>query len=281
MARSTPKYTPIRNYAFGFFLSALLLFSDISYETFAPLRGIINASTLYTQIISRGISENINEIFSSFQRNKHLLQENKELKEKILQMRTKDFINRKDSKEKVQIINFHKDLINLLKVDDVDIYKIASIDLRNYLCCSTHRVFLQNSGNVSVDKNIPVFAGESFVGQIKDTYLNFIEVILFSDTSHLLPIKSNFFYCDARGKGKPMLISCKLNKKIEDFKNQIGDTIYTSGLGGIFLKDIEIGFISAINTYSINEIEVLITLKTNPLEETFFGIMSEEADEIY
>ena len=77
-----------------------------------------------------------------------------------------------------------------------------------------------------------------------------------------------------------MLISCKLNKNIEDFKNQIGDTIYTSGLGGIFLKDIEIGFISAINTYSINEIEVLITLKTNPLEETFYGIMSEEADEI-
>ena len=77
-----------------------------------------------------------------------------------------------------------------------------------------------------------------------------------------------------------MLISCKLNQNIEDFKNQIGDTIYTSGLGGIFLKDIEIGFISAINTYSINEIEVLITLKTNPLEETFFGIMSEEADEI-
>ena len=69
-------------------------------------------------------------------------------------------------------------------------------------------------------------------------------------------------------------------EKIEDFKNQIGDTIYTSGLGGIFLKDIEIGFISAINTYSINEIEVLITLKTNPLEETFYGIMSEEADEI-
>ena len=280
MARSTPTYTPVRNYAIGIFLSAFLLFNDISYGTFSPLRGLMHASSLYAQMISNDIFENIGETFSSFQRNKNILQENKELKEKILQIRTKGFIHKKDNEEKIQIINFHKYLINSLKNEDVAIYKIASIDLRNYLCCSTHRVFLQNSGNVSVDKNIPVFAGESFVGQIKDTYLNFIEVILFSDTSHLLPIKSNFFYCDARGKGKPMLISCKLNKKIEDFKNQIGDTIYTSGLGGIFLKDIEIGFISAINTYSINEIEVLITLKTNPLEETFYGIMSEEADEI-
>jgi cell shape-determining protein MreC len=77
-----------------------------------------------------------------------------------------------------------------------------------------------------------------------------------------------------------MLISCKLNQNSENFKNEIGDIIYTSGLGGIFLKDIEIGFISSINAFSINEVEVLITLKANPLEETLYGIMSKEADEI-
>jgi cell shape-determining protein MreC len=77
-----------------------------------------------------------------------------------------------------------------------------------------------------------------------------------------------------------MLISCKLNQNSENFKNEIGDIIYTSGLGGIFLKDIEIGFISSINAFSLNEVEVLITLKANPLEENFYGIMSKEADEI-
>ena len=280
MARSTPTYTPVRNYAIGFFLSAFLLFSDISYGTFVPLRGYINAFTLYAQMISSGVFENISNTFLSFQGNKSLLENNKELREQILQMRTKDFISRKDNEENIQIINFHKDLISSFKNVDVDIYKIASIDLRNYLCCSTHRIFLQNTYNVSVGKNAPVFAGTSFIGQTKDTYLHFIEVILFSDTSHVLPVKSNFFYCDARGKGKPMLISCKLNEKNEDFKNQIGDTVYTSGLGGIFMKDIEIGFISAINLVSINEIEVLITLKTNPLEETFYGMVRKETDEV-
>ena len=280
MARSTPTYTPVRNYAIGIFLSVALLLSDIRYEAFAPLRGFINASTLYAQMIFKGILENTSSTFSSFQINRNFLQENKALKDKILEINIKDFIDRKDNEEKLKIINFYKDSIDLLRNNNVNIYKIASIDLRNYLCCSTHRIFLKNANNVSVDSNLPVFASGSFIGQTKDTYLNIIEVILFSDTSHVLPVKSNFFYCDARGKGKPMLISCKLNQNNENFKNQIGDIIYTSGLGGMFLKDVEIGFISSINSFSINEVEVLITLKSNPLEETVYGIMSKEADEI-
>ena len=279
MARTTPKYTPIRNYAIGFFLSALLLFTDISYGTFNPVRGFVNASTLYAQTISKGIFENIISTFSSFQKNRNLLQENKELKKKILQIRTKDFVNGKNNEEKLQIINFYMNSISFLKSNDIEIFKIASIDLRNYLCCSKHRIFLQNN-NVPVGKNVPVFAGESFVGQTKGTYINFIEVILFSDTNHVLPIKSNFLYCDARGKGKPMLISCKLNKNNNDSKNHIGDPVYTSGLGGVFLKDVEIGTISSITPFSPNEVEILITLKANPLEETFYGIISKAADEI-
>jgi len=280
MARPTPSYTPVRNYAIGFSISLLLLFSDINYGTFAPLRGFLHASTLYAQMISKGVFENISITLTSIQKNKSLLEENKELRDQILQIRTKDFISRKNNENNIQIINFHKDLIRSLENDDLDIYKIASIDLRNYLCCSTHRIYLKNTNDIPLDSNLPVFAGGSFIGQTKGTYLNIIEVILFSDTSHVLPIKSNFFYCDAKGKGKPMLISCKLNQNSENFKNEIGDIIYTSGLGGIFLKDIEIGFISSINAFSLNEVEVLITLKANPLEETFYGIMSKEADEI-
>jgi len=280
MARSTPTYTPVRNYAIGFFLSAFLLFSDISYGSFAPLRGFFQGTALYAQMISNSMLENLSNTLFSFQKNRNLLKENKELREEILKIRTLDFVKRKDNKEKVQIINFQKTLTGTFKTGGIDIYKIASIDLRNYLCCSTHKIFLHNPDRVETGKNAPVFAGNSFIGQIKNTYLGFIEVILFSDTEHILPIKSNFFYCDARGKGKPMLISCKLNKKNDDFESQIGDLVYTSGLGGIFLRDIEIGFISSISSVSKNEIEVIVTLKTNPLEETFYGIVVKEANEV-
>jgi len=280
MARSTPSYTPVRNYALGFFLSAFLLFSDISYGTFAPLRGFVHASNLYAQLVASSMFENISNSLSSFQQNKNLAQENKELREQIRKIRTKDFIQRKDAEESLQIIDLQETLIDSLKTTNINIFKIASIDLKNYFCCSTHRIFLHNSNQAQVAENTPVFAGGSFIGQTKNTYLNFTEVILFSDIKHLLPIKSNYFYCNARGKGKPMLISCKLNKNIDDFQNKIGDSIFTSGLGGIFLKDIEIGMISAINSISINEIEVVITLKTDPLEENFFGMIGREADEI-
>ena len=280
MARSTPSYTPVRNYALGFFLSAFLLFSDISYGTFAPLRGFVHASNLYAQLVASSMFENISNSLSSFQQNKNLAQENKELREQIRKIRTQDFIQRKDAEESLKIIDLQETLIDSLKTKNINIFKIASIDLKNYFCCSTHRIFLHNTNQAQVAENTPVFAGGSFIGQTKNTYLNFTEVILFSDIKHLLPIKSNYFYCNARGKGKPMLISCKLNKNIDDFQNKIGDSIFTSGLGGIFLKDIEIGMISAINSISINEIEVVITLKTDPLEENFFGMIGREADEI-
>ena len=280
MARYTPTNTPIRNYAAALILSVIFLYADISNQTFAPLRGIVSASTLYVEIIARSINENIRFTFASFKQNKYLLQENKKLRDQILQIGTKDFIEKKRNEDKVRIINFQETLSNIFKLSDINLYKIASIDLRNYYCCSSHKIFLHNPNKINIEGNFSVFAGTSFVGQTKKTYMNFIEVILLSDREHVLPIKSDFFYCDARGKGKPMLISCKLNYQNDDLKNRIGDIVFTSGLGGIFLKDIEIGTISEIVSITSNEIEVVITLKTNPLEENFYGIISKDINEI-
>ena len=280
MARYTPTYTPIRNYAIAFFLSLFILYSDISHQTFAPFRGIVNASSLYVQVISKSIVENISFTFSSLKQNKYLLQENKQLRDQILQIGTKDFIAKKDIEEKIQIIGFRDALSNTFKSNGINIYKIASINLTNYFCCSSHRVFLHNPNKINVEANFSVFAGNSFVGQTKKTYMNFIEVILLSDREHVLPIKSDFFYCDARGKGEPMLISCKLNYQNDDFENRIGDNVFTSGLGGIFLKDVKIGFISKIIPITSNEIEVVITLEANPLEENFYGIINKDMNEI-
>tara|TARA_B100001287_G_scaffold275987_1_gene285300 strand:+ start:1164 stop:1997 length:834 start_codon:yes stop_codon:yes gene_type:complete len=276
MARYTPTATPIRNYAISFFLSLLIFYSDFRHQTFAPIRGIVQASSLNVQIISRSIVENISLTFSSFKQNKYLLQENKKLKDQILQIDTKNLIEKKNNEETIQVINFHRTLSSTFKTNDIQVFKIASIDLRNYFCCSSHRVFLHNPKKIKIEKNSSVFAGTSFVGQTKKTYMNFIEVILLSDTEHVLPVKSNFFYCDARGKGKPMLISCKLNNKDNNFQNRVGDIILTSGLGGIFLKDIQVGSISEIVPIAANEIEVVITLTTNPLQENFYGTITKK-----
>ena len=280
MAISTPKYTPVKNYAAGFLLSIFLLFIDLNYGTFSQLRGFFQASTLYVQLISSSLIENIDDSFSYIKESNTVLSERRDLKEQILQIKTKDFLEKNIIAEQIKIINLNKELVSTFKSNDINLYKIASIDLRNYLCCSTHKLFLHNNKRIQIKKNLPVLAGQSFVGQTLKTNLSFIEVILFSDVNHVLPIKSDFFYCDARGKGRPLLIGCILNNNNDISDDQVGDTVYTSGLGGIFMKDIAIGTISSIKLISSEETEVTITLKTNPLEENFYGIMRKHDNEV-
>ena len=105
-------------------------------------------------------------------------------------------------------------------------------------------------------------------------FINKLETLLSKNN-----IKSDIFYCNARGKGKPLLISCSPKENIKDLGSKIGDSVYTSGLGGIFIKDTKIGFISDISVDSAGELEVIITLLGNPLEENFYGIIGNLEDE--
>ena len=278
MARTTPTYTPVRNYAVGFFLSAFLLFSDINYESFSELRGTVNAAALYVKLSSNKFLHNIGDTFASFQESNNLIQENLNLKEEINRIKTQNSLENIETLQRKRMLDSFKDLFNKFD-NNIDIHKIASIDLKNYLCCSSHKIFLQNPQKIKIKENLPVLAGGSFIGQTSKQYLNLIEVILFSDSSHVLPVKSEIFYCNARGKGKPLLISCSPKKNIKDLGSKIGDSIYTSGLGGIFIKDTEIGFISDISLDSAGELEVVITLLGNPLEENFYGIIGNLEDE--
>tara|TARA_B110000003_G_C16518225_1_gene483916 strand:- start:70 stop:909 length:840 start_codon:yes stop_codon:yes gene_type:complete len=278
MARTTPTYTPIRNYAIGFFLSAFLLFSDINYESFSELRGTVKAATLYVKLYSNRFLHNIGDIFSSFQESNNLIQENTNLREEINRIKTQNSSKNIETLQRSKMLDSFKDLVEKFD-NNIDIHKIASIDLKNYLCCSSHKIFLQNPQKIQIKENLPVLAGGSFIGQTSKQYLNLIEVILFSDSNHVLPVKSDVFYCNARGMGKPLLISCSPKINIKDLGSKIGDSIYTSGLGGIFIKDTKIGFISDISLDSAGEIEVVITLLGNPLEENFYGIIGNLEDE--
>ena len=278
MARTTPTYTPIRNYAIGFFLSAFLLFSDINYESFSELRGTVKAATLYVKLYSNRFLHNIGDIFSSFQESNDLIQENTNLKEEINRIKTQNSFKNIETLQRSKMLDSFKDLVDKFD-NNIDIHKIASIDLKNYLCCSSHKIFLQNPQKIQIKENLPVLAGGSFIGQTSKQYLNLIEVILFSDSNHVLPVKSDVFYCNARGMGKPLLISCSPKINIKDLGSKIGDSIYTSGLGGIFIKDTKIGFISDISMDSAGELEVIITLLGNPLKENFYGIIGNLVDE--
>ena len=273
MARTTPTYTPIRNYAIGFFLSVFLLFCDVNYGSFSQIRGSVNAVSAHFQIITHSIFLTFDNLISSFNQNKDLLKENKILINQISEMRIISQVEKIHAFEKLEELNLYKDTsIRFSKKHSI--HKIAYIDLRNYLCCSSHNIFLQNPKKIKIQENFPVIAGGTYIGQTTKSYLDLIEVILFSDTSHTLPIKSNSFFCNAKGRGKPITIFCKLDKNISNFNGNVGDKIFTSGLGGVFTKDIEIGLISDVNSMSPDEVEVIIKLKANPIEENFYAIIN-------
>ena len=88
---------------------------------------------------------------------------------------------------------------------------------------------------------------EGIVGQTIKVNRSLFEVILLSDKSHKIPIQNeNKFYCEASGLGIPKKIFCDVDLTLGDKDFELKQKIYSSGLGGIFPKGIEIGSIYEI-----------------------------------
>ena len=119
-----------------------------------------------------------------------------------------------------------------------------------------------------------VFNDQGIVGHIIDENI-FFEVLLLTDTSHSLPIKSepNSFFCNAKGSGNAEHIQCSYSPLIWTEEIKINQTFYTSGLGGVYPKDIKIGHVSKINKIDSNENVIEIKLVTNPLRSDLFGVL--------
>ena len=107
-----------------------------------------------------------------------------------------------------------------------------------------HIEILSNGEN-SYKDNV-VFNSSGILGLIVDQNKNkYHEVLLLTDVSHSLPIKSgsNQFFCNAKGSGRLDIIVCSYNPLLWEEEMSINKEFYTSGLGGIYPKNIKIGFL--------------------------------------
>ena len=68
MARSTPTYTPAGKYVLGGIISAVLLIADLNYQTFTSVRGLTQASGIYTQLILGNILEYTSNVTVAYKR---------------------------------------------------------------------------------------------------------------------------------------------------------------------------------------------------------------------
>ena len=106
--------------------------------------------------------------------------------------------------------------------------------------------------------------------------MDYKEVMLLTDISHSLPIKdvSENFFCNARGSGMADYVIYNFNPLVLSKEIKIGQNFLTSGLGGIYPKDIKIGVLEDIHIIDSNNTELNIKLFSNPLDSNLFGVIN-------
>ena len=157
-------------------------------------------------------------------------------------------------------------------------YKIAQLknfDPNIFNCCDRHRMFVEVISDKNEDFNeFMVFNASGIIGQIIHTN-KYSEVLLLTDISHYIPIKlsTNDFFCNAQGSGRSEIIICKYNPLVESQEIIAGHIFYTSGLGGIYPKDIEIGKVDKVIKIDSTTVELEIKLSADPIASDLFGVI--------
>ena len=276
MARAAP--TPGQKLSFIFFiiLGSLILYIDITSNNFQSIKNGFKSFKISSFYIAKEISiEPLKSIVNLSNSKSQLVEENKDLREALELSYLNNYLISKENiffKDKEIIKKAHNQ--NNYKFE-YDIAYLKSLDPNMYKCCDKHRMFIdikQNSDNLYVES--VVFNTEGLVGQIIGES-KFYEVLLLTDISHILPIKLNSseFFCNAKGSGRSEYIICTYNPLIWTKEIKENQTFYTSGLGGIYPKDIEVGYVSSIEVVDSTQTNIEIKLLANPLNGNMFGVL--------
>ena len=274
------RISPTRGQKLAFILYILIgigiLYLDITSNSFQSIKNgfksfKISSSYFLNQISIKQI-ESLNERSKS---KKLLVKENEMLKEALELSYLNNYLIAKEN-------NFYKDHeIIKYAAQDKDYessYKTAqlrSFNPNTFNCCDRHRMFVEIISNDDEDFNESmVFNASGIIGQIIHTK-KYSEVLLLTDISHYMPIKSstNDFFCNARGSGRSEIIICTYNPLVDTQKITAGHIFYSSGLGGIYPKDIEIGQVDRVIQIDSTTVELEIKLYANPIASDLFGVI--------
>ena len=276
MARAAP--TPGQKLSFIFFiiLSSLILYIDITSNNFQSIKNGFKSFKISSFYIAKEISiEPLKSIFNLSKSKSQLVEENKDLREALELSYLNNYLISKENiffKDKEIIKKAHNESNYKF---EYDIAYLKSIDPNMYKCCDKHRMFIeikQNSDNLYFESI--VFNTEGLLGQIIGES-KFYEVLLLTDISHSLPIKLNSseFFCNAKGSGRSGYIICTYNPLVWTKEIKENQIFYTSGLGGIYPKDIEVGYVSSIEIIDSTQTNIEIKLLANPLNGDMFGVL--------
>jgi rod shape-determining protein MreC len=256
-----------------FILCLSILFLDFRFGTFKPVQNIYNSSTIFIQTFSSEyITRPFLNLFTSIWDGKRAKEENLTLREELNKQLIINYII---SNTKILNRNIFFDVTNF---DSIDLKllpaKVAIFDVNQYRCCDKHRMFLVPEAPSQVDSFKVVINPEGIVGQTIKINKSLFEVILLSDKSHKIPIQNEKeFYCEASGLGVPKKIYCDVDLTLGERDFEVKQKIFSSGLGGVFPKGIEVGSIDEIQNLSSKEVRLIVELNADPLASNYFGVL--------
>ena len=276
MARISPTPGQKLTFVFFTFLSALILYIDISTSSFDSIKHGFKSFKISSFYIAKNISiEPIKALISLGQSKNELVIENKNLKKALNNSYLNNYIISRENifyKDKEIIQKAYEDGKYNFKYD---LAQLRSVDPNMFKCCDKHRMFIEVYGSSKHGyKESIVFNSSGIIGQVIEKN-KFSQVLLLTDTSHSLPIKSESdkFFCNAAGSGRPEIIICSYNPLVWDEDINIDQVFFTSGLGGIYPKDIEVGYLESIKLVNKTNTILEIKLFANPLDGNLFGVL--------
>ena len=253
-----------------------ILYFDITSNNFQLIKNGFKSFKISSSYFLNQITvEQFKNLKERSKSKKFLLEENENLKDALDLSYLNNYLITKENK-------FYKDH-DIIKYPSLDkstqspfkIAQLRSFDPNTFNCCDRHRMFIEIiSDDENNFKEFMVFNSSGIIGQIIHSN-KYSEVMLLTDISHYIPLKSitNDFFCNARGSGRPEIVICNYNPLVDTKEVEVGQIFYSSGLGGIYPKDIEIGKVNKVIQIDPTTINLEIKLSANPLKSDLFGVI--------
>lgn len=274
MARVAPNSGSKAIYLLCILAGAILLYLDIAYKSFDSIKNTYISTTISSTYLLKKITvDPFIYLYDLSSSKSHLVNENKNLQAALDKSYLENFIVSRGDK-------FFMDddaitaLMSKYEIDEVfHASKIKFFDTTKYFCCDTHIMYIEVISSSGIDfTGSAVINSEGIIGQvISDNGVK--EVLLLTDTSHYIPLETEGYFCNAKGSGKPGIISCRYSSLIWTNPVSNGQKLYSSGLGGIYPRGILIGYVQEITNIDETDIKINISLITDPIKNSMLGII--------
>ena len=274
MARVAPNSGSKAIYLLCILAGAILLYLDIAYKSFDSIKNTyISTAISSTYLLKKITVDPFIYLYDLSSSKSHLVNENKNLQAALDKSYLENFIVSRGDK-------FFMDdeaitaLMSKYEIDEVfHASKIKFFDTTKYFCCDTHIMYIEVISSSGIDfTGSAVINSEGIIGQvISDNGVK--EVLLLTDTSHYIPLETEGYFCNAKGSGKPGIISCRYSSLIWTNPVSNGQKLYSSGLGGIYPRGILIGYVQEITNIDETDIKIDISLITDPIKNSMLGII--------